>query len=172
MSFKSSFVVTVRSSSFFSSPIKSEAVIGFLRCGSSDHEACCAIMRISLSSFHRYASIATLNSASVNSQNSTGFISSIAMAYLIQSSYFHCVTRFLLHRSLPYCRHLHLLRSLLRIHHPSLLCTLCTFPPVNARLGKLLLLPDHKVHLVFYRSAFLFVAFSQLVVVCSLYSYE
>src|SRR5699024_924479 len=160
---KSSLVVTVRSSSFFSSPIKSEAVIGFLRCGSSDHEACCAIMRISLSSFHRYASIATLNSASVNSQNSTGFIFSIAMAYFIRSSYFHCVTRFLLHR--PHHRYPRLLRSLIRIHHPSLLCTLCTFPQLNARLGKMLLLPDHKVHLVFYRSAFPFVAFSQRVVV-------
>src|SRR5699024_6943208 len=150
MSFKSSFVVTVRSSSFFSSPIKSEAVIGFLRCGSSDHEACCAIMRISLSSFHRYASIATLNSASVNSQNSTGFIFSIAMAYFIKSSYSHCVTRFLLHR--PHHRYPRLLRSPIRIHRLSLPCTLCTFLRLHVHLDRMLPLPVRKVHLVFYRS--------------------
>src|SRR5699024_4246273 len=117
----------------------------------------------SLSSFHRYASIATLNSASVNSQNSTGFIFSIAMAYFIKSSYFHCVTRFLLRR--PHRRYPRLLRSPIRIRHPSLLCTLCTFPQLNVHLDRTLLLLDHKVHLVFYRSAFPFVAFSQRVVV-------
>src|SRR5699024_3852184 len=153
---KSSLVVTVRSSSFFSSPIKSEAVIGFLRCGSSDHEACCAIMRISLSSFHRYASIATLNSASVNSQNSTGFIFSIAMAYFIKSLYSHCVTRFLLRR--PHRRYHHLLHSPIRIHRPSLLCMLYTFLHLNARLDRMLLLLVRKVHPAFYRSAILFAA--------------
>src|SRR5699024_3622010 len=163
MSFKSSFVVTVRSSSFFSSPIKSEAVIGFLRCGSSDHEACCAIMRISLSSFHRYASIATLSSASFNSQYSTVFISNIAMSYFILSAYFHFVSRFLLQRSISHCRHLHLPRCLIRIHHSSLLCTLCTFPQLNVRLGKMVVMPDHKVRLVFCRSSFHYLAFSQLV---------
>src|SRR5699024_6935737 len=136
---------------------------GFLRCGSSDHEACCAIMRISLSSFHRYASIATLNSASVNSQNSTGFIFSIAMAYFIRSSYSHCVTRFLLHR--PHRRYLHLLHSPIRSHRPSLPRTLCTSLHLNARLDRMLLLLVRKVRLVSCRSAVPFEASSPHVVV-------
>src|SRR5699024_2496053 len=118
---------------------------------------------ISLSSFHKYASIAMLNSASVNSQNSAGLIFSIAMAYFIKSSYSHCVTRFLLHR--PHLRYLHLLHSPSRSHRPLLPYMLYTFLHLNVRLDRTLPLPVHKVHLVFYHSAVPFEASSPHVVV-------
>src|SRR5699024_8559311 len=89
-----------------------------LTCGISVHSACSAFLTRSWYTFHSYASIAMLNSESVISQNSTGFIFSIAMAYFIRSLYSHCLTRFLCRR----CPHLlHQLHSPIRIHHPLLL---------------------------------------------------
>src|SRR5699024_10609759 len=125
-------------------------------CGISVHSACSAFLTRSWYTFHSYASIAMLNSDRAISQNSTGFIFGIAMAYFIRSSYFHCVTRFLLHR--PPCYYHHLLRSPIRIHRPSLPSTLCTSLHLDVRLDRMLLLLVHKVHLVFYRSAILFAA--------------
>src|SRR5699024_1714600 len=122
ISSKSSCVVTFFSS--FSStspganPTKSLIDGTSFTCGISVHSACSAFLTRSWYTFHSYASIAMLNSERVISQNSTGFILSIAMAYFIRSSYFHCVTRFLLHR--PHCYYHHLLRSPIRIHRPSL----------------------------------------------------
>src|SRR5699024_10293409 len=122
ISSKSSCVVTFFSS--FSStspganPTKSLIDGTSFTCGISVHSACSAFLTRSWYTFHSYASIAMLNSERVISQNSTGFIFSIAMAYFIRSSYFHCVTRFLLHR--PHCYYHHLLRSPIRIHRPSL----------------------------------------------------
>src|SRR5699024_1789574 len=122
ISSKSSCVVTFFSS--FSStspgakPTKSLIDGASLICGDSVQSACSAFLTRSWYTFHSYASIAMLNSERVISQNSTGFIFSIAMAYFIRSSYFHCVTRFLLHR--PHCYYHHLLRSPIRIHRPSL----------------------------------------------------
>src|SRR5699024_2651583 len=99
-------------------PTKSLIVGASLICGDSVQSACSAFLTRSWYTFHSYASIAMLNSERFISQNSTGFIFSIAMAYFIKSLYSHCVTRFLLR-----CPHLlhHQLHSPIRIHRPSLL---------------------------------------------------
>src|SRR5699024_8270470 len=121
ISSKSSCVVTFFSS--FSStspganPTKSLIDGTSLTCGMSVHSACSAFLTRSWYTFHSYASITLLYSERVITQNSTGFIFSIAMAYFIRSLYSHCVTRFLL-------RHPHLLVQLhspIRICRPSLL---------------------------------------------------
>src|SRR5699024_1864473 len=121
ISSKSSCVVTFFSSfpstSPGANPTKSLIDGTSLTCGMSVHSACSSFLTRSWYTFHSYASIAMLYSESVISQNSTGFIFSIAMAYFIKSLYSHCVTRFLLrHPQL-----LHHLHSLIRIRRPLLL---------------------------------------------------
>src|SRR5699024_3583547 len=100
-------------------PTKSLVDGASLICSDSVQSACSAFLTRSWYTFHSYASIAMLNSESVISQNSPGFIFSIAMAYFITSFYSYCLTRFLCRR----CPHLlhHQLHSPIHIHRPSLL---------------------------------------------------
>src|SRR5699024_5381115 len=156
ISSKSSCVVTFVSSTSSTSPganpTKSLIDGTSLTCGMSVHKACSAFLTRSWYTFHSYASIAMLNSESVISQNSTGFIFSIAMVYFIKSFLSNCLTGYLCCRR-PHLHHF--LSSLIRMRRPLLLSLLYTFLLVSVRRDRTLPLPVYIIRFVFCRSAVL-----------------